>query len=94
MTPHGNTLTIPIHRGILQGDTLSPFIFTIFMKPLLRWLSVGSRGCKPTHQRQTPTSTYMTYTDHGYAEDVSITTGTLESLQTQIKKLYLFNKYT
>ncbi len=39
MTPHGNTPNIPIHRGTLQGDTLPPFLFTIFMEPLLRWLS-------------------------------------------------------
>jgi hypothetical protein len=36
----------------------------------------------------------MTYDDHGYADDISITTGTLENLQIQIKKLHLFNKYT
>jgi hypothetical protein len=49
MTPHGNTPTILIHRGTLQGDTLSPFLFTIFMEPLLRWIFIGSRGYKPTH---------------------------------------------
>ncbi len=81
MTPHGKTPTIPIHRGRLQGDTLSPFLFKIFMEPLLRWLSIGSREYKPTHQIQTPTSTYMTYDDHGYTDDISITTGTLENLQ-------------
>jgi hypothetical protein len=36
----------------------------------------------------------MTYDDHGSADDISITTGTLENLQIQIKKLNLFNKYT
>ena len=36
MTPHGNTPRIPIHRGTLQGDTLSPFVLTIFMEPMLR----------------------------------------------------------
>jgi hypothetical protein len=87
MTPHGNNPTIPIYRGTLQGDTLSPFLFTIFMEPLLRWLSIGSRGYKPTHQLQTPTCTYMLYDDHTYADDISITTGTLENLQIQIKKL-------
>ena len=64
------------------------------MEPLLRWLSIGSRGYKPTHQLPTPTCTCMKYDDHGYADDISITTGTLENLQVQIKKLHLFSKYT
>jgi len=92
MTPRGDTPTICIHRGTLQGDTLSPFLFAISMEPLLRWLSIGSRGYKPTHQHQTPTCTYMTYNDHGYADDINIATRTLENLQIQIKKLHLFSK--
>ena len=88
MTPYGNTPTIPIHKDKLQGDTLSPFIFTISMEPLLRWLSIGSNGYRPTYQLQTPASPYMAYDDHGYADDISITTGTLEKLQIQI------NNYT
>jgi len=86
--------TIRIHRDKLEGDTLSPFLFTIFMEPLLRWLSVGNKGYKLTHQSQTPTCTYMTYDDHGYADDISITTRTLENFQLQIKKLHLFDRYT
>ena len=31
MTIHGNTTPLRIYRGTLQGDTLSPFLFTIFM---------------------------------------------------------------
>ena len=92
MAPHVDTQTIPIHRGTLQGDTLSPLIFTIFMEPLLRWLFIGNKGHKPTHQHQTPTCTYMTYNDHGYADDINIATRTLENLQIQIKKLHLFSK--
>ena len=94
MTPHGNTPTIPMHRGTLQGGILSLFLFTIFMESLLIWLAIGIRGYKPTHQSEHPARTYMTYDDHGYAYDISITTGTLEDLQIQIKKLHLFRKYT
>ena len=77
MTQHGNTPTIPIHRGTLQGGTLSPFLFIIFIESLLTWLSVGSREYKPIHQSQTHIGTNMTYYDHGYAHDISITTRTL-----------------
>jgi hypothetical protein len=93
MMPHGNTPTTPIHGGTLQGGTVSPFLFTIFMEPLLWCLAVGSRGYRPTIHADQPTSTYMAYDDHGYADDINITTSTLESLYIQIKKLRLFSKY-
>ena len=77
MTIHGNTSTIPINRGTLQGDTLSPFLFTIFMEPFLRWLAVGSRGYHLSYQPHQSTFAVITYNDHGYGNDVSITAGTI-----------------
>jgi hypothetical protein len=49
MTTHGNLAPLSIYRGTLQEDTLSPFLFTISMEPLLRWLVVDIRGYKPTY---------------------------------------------
>ncbi len=94
MTIHGNTNPLPIYRGTLQGDTLSPFLFTIFMEPLLRWLAVGNKGYKPTYQPHKSTSTIITYDDHGYADDVSITAGSIQDLKVQLNKLHLFSQYT
>ncbi len=43
--PSGHsTSPIPIESGIIQGDTLSPFLFLLYMEPLLRWLHVGGRS--------------------------------------------------
>jgi hypothetical protein len=95
MIIHGNTAPLPIYRGTLQGDILSSFLFTIFMGPrLLRWLSVGNRGYKPTYQLHKSTSTIITYDDHGYAYDVSITAGSIQDLKIQLKKLHLFSQYS
>jgi len=38
------TKPIKIERGTIQGDTLSPLLFLIFIEPLLRWLQSGGRG--------------------------------------------------
>ena len=75
-------------------NTLSSFLFTIFMEPLLRWLDVGSRGYKPTYQPRKATSTINTYDGHGYADDMSITAGTNQDIKIQLKKLHLFSQYT
>eukprot|EP00983_Pelagomonas_calceolata_P081454 1155584-Pelagomonas_calceolata.AAC.3 len=43
--PPGNfTNDLPIERGTIQGDTLSPFLFLIYMEPLQPWLHAGGRG--------------------------------------------------
>ena len=48
--PSGSsTSPISVERGTIQGDTLSPFLFLLYMEPLMRWLHVGGRGYKHGH---------------------------------------------
>ena len=42
--PYAETEAININRGTIQGDTLSPFLFLVFIEPLLRWMQSGGRG--------------------------------------------------
>jgi hypothetical protein len=89
-TPYGLTAPIPMDRGTIWGDSLSPFLFILCMEPLLRciWLHNGKHGYTPgcmkgsqlpDDQRQTSSITY--------ADDVNILTGSLRSLKHQANKL-------
>ncbi len=72
----------------------TPYRHSYSRYSLLRWISIGSNGYKPMHHSDQPASIYITYHDHGYADDNSSTTSTLENLPIKIKKLRLFSKYT
>ena len=85
MTIHVNTAPIHIHIGTLHGDTLSPFLFTVFMEPLLRWLGVGNRGCRPSYQPPKYTTTIIKNDDHGYADAVRITAGSIQKPKIQLE---------
>ncbi len=64
------------------------------MEPLLRWLAVSSRGYRPSYQPHKPTSTIITYDDHGYVDDDSITVESIQDLKIQLTNLHLFSQYT
>jgi hypothetical protein len=100
MTIHGNTVPLPTYRGTLYMGTHSPlYLHDLYGTPpkmdgTLRWMVVNSRGYKPTDQPHKPTSTFITYDDHGYGDDINITVGTIQSLKIQLGKLHLFSQHT
>jgi hypothetical protein len=39
ITPHGDTNWFPVARGVRQGDVISPYLFLLFVNPLLEHVS-------------------------------------------------------
>jgi len=91
-TEHGLTAPIMIERGTVQGDTLSPVLFIIFLEPLLRWLHVGGRGYKYGCLSDSLNARY-----HGssaaYADDLAVMTNSTHDLQIQCDKISLYSAW-
>jgi hypothetical protein len=96
ITPYGPTPSIDIDRGTLQADALYPFLFTLFLEPFLRLLTVGSRGYSPgpLATNVDPTEPTATYPGNGFAGDLSLATGSIPNMSIQLQKLSLFSAYT
>ena len=83
LTPHGNTDPIPINRGTLQGDPLSPILFDLMLEPLSRWLQQGQHGYSP-HSTGIPVEGLL------YADDITLTTPSISSTSAQLEKVEQF----
>jgi hypothetical protein len=73
----GRTKPVHIQRGTIQGDTLNPYLFIIFLEPLLRWLERGNLGYKLETSQYTLNSTT-------YVDDLAIITSDIKHIQLQI----------
>ncbi|GIL52451.1 hypothetical protein Vafri_8327, partial [Volvox africanus] len=91
-TEHGSTAPIMIQRGTVQGDTLSPALFIIFLEPLIRWLHVGGRGyhygCLPNHL-----NARYHCSSAAYADDLAVLTNNAKDLQTQCDKISMYSAW-
>ncbi|KAJ9515662.1 hypothetical protein QJQ45_002695 [Haematococcus lacustris] len=85
-TPYGHTDPVPVDRGTIQGDSLSPFLFLIYIEPLLRWLQVGARGYKFTSET-TDSAGRFTIGSIDYADDIAILCNSISNLRCQADKL-------
>ena len=85
VTPDGETDLFDILAGVLQGDTLAPFLFIIVVDYCMR-IALGQDGhtlgftVKPRQSRRIPAETV---TDAGFADDIAL----LSDLITQAQEL-------
>ncbi|KAJ9514694.1 hypothetical protein QJQ45_028426 [Haematococcus lacustris] len=91
-TPFGPTDPVPVDRGTIQGDSLSPFLFLIYIEPLLRWLQVGARGYK-FKSAAADSGERATVSSIDYADDIAILCNTLRNLRCQADKLSAFSDW-
>ncbi|KAJ9521460.1 hypothetical protein QJQ45_008872 [Haematococcus lacustris] len=91
-TPYGHTDPVSVNRGTIQGDSLSPFLFLIYIEPLLRWLQVGARGYK-FKSATADSGEHTTVSSVDYADDIAILCNTLRNLRCQADKLSAFSDW-
>ncbi|KAJ9517856.1 hypothetical protein QJQ45_004218 [Haematococcus lacustris] len=91
-TPYGHTDPVPVNRGTIQGDSLSPFLFLIYIEPLLRWLQVGARGYK-FKSATDDSGERATVSSIDYADDIAILCNTLRNRRCQADKLSAFSDW-
>ena len=91
--PYAETKPININRGSIQGDTLSPFLFLVFIEPLLRWMQSGSRGYKYSCLKGIPQAEHTT-SALAYADDLAAATSSLADLRRQAVKVEAFTAWS
>ena len=92
ITPFGHTEAINISRGTLQGDTLSPLLFLLYIEPLLRHLHVGGRGYR-FGALTTQENDEMHLAGAAYADDLTAMTRNVEDMQIQCNKITEYCKW-
>jgi hypothetical protein len=81
--PAGTTAPIPVNRGVIQGDVISPIIFYLFLEPMLKWLHEGEAG-------YTPSCLTVKISELGYADDLSLLNTSAAAAQRQLNKVHRF----
>jgi hypothetical protein len=81
------THLITVNHCTIQGDTFSPYLFIIFLQPLLRWLENDNLG----YYFNTSTFTCTTMT---YAYDLAIIPYNIQHMQPQIINLKKFLEWS
>ena len=87
-SPDGDTEYFDIVAGVLQGDTLAPYLFIICLDYVLRTLmdKIKENGFELTKKRSRRYPA-TTITDADYADDIAILANTLDQAETLLHSL-------
>ena len=88
LTPDGETPSFPILAGILQGDTLAPYLFIIVVDYVLR-ISVDTMSEKGYQLHPARSSRYPAkhLTDTDFADDIALISQSLEHAEELLQSL-------
>ena len=87
-SPDGDTDYFDIVAGVLQGDTLAPYLFIICLDYVLRTSidKIKENGFKLTKERSRRYSA-LTITDADYADDIALLANAPSQAETQLRSL-------
>ena len=85
-SPDGDTEYFDIVAGVLQGDTLAPYLFIICLEYVLRTSidKIRENSLEQTKKRRYPAKTI---TDANYADDIAILANTSNQAETLLHSL-------
>ena len=87
-SPDGGTSFIKIMTGVLQDDTLAPFLFIICLDYVLKnSLDINSNLGFTLSQRRSSRNPEICITDIDYDDDIAITTDSVNSAMILLHKI-------
>ena len=88
LTPDGETEPIDILAGILQGDTLAPFLFILVLDYVLRKsLDINNSNGLQLHPRKSSRHPAIHLTDADFADDLALISNSIEQAQKLLNSL-------